>query len=175
MAVKHIFLAMLTRQDMHGYDIKTHYDALMLGETVLNFGQVYSTLLRLQRDGLIFLREDSEIDKKVYAITPAGKEALREWLSGETTDSMVLYDELSYKLAAMELLDAAQFVEIIQTYKNKLFAQMQRLNRKKRECKAEHPGKYLLLERNLLKLEADLLWSDKCLEFLKKAEGDRHA
>ena len=47
MSVKHIFLALLTEGDLHGYELKQHYDQLLLHETQLNFGQVYSTLLRL--------------------------------------------------------------------------------------------------------------------------------
>ena len=76
MSVKHIFLALLTEGDLHGYELKQHYDQLLLHETQLNFGQVYSTLLRLERDRLISLRENWGADKKIYAITELGRREL---------------------------------------------------------------------------------------------------
>ena len=162
MSVKHIFLALLTEGDLHGYELKQHYDQLLLHETQLNFGQVYSTLLRLERDRLISLRENGGADKKIYAITELGRRELYHWLMEPGKESMVLYDELSFKLAAMQVLSSGGFLQMIAEYKKLLISQMQ--------TPKEQLGPYLLLERSILKLEADIRWADRCLELLQRGD-----
>lgn len=171
MSVKHIFLALLTEEELHGYELKQHYDQLLLHETQLNFGQVYSTLLRLERDNLISLRENGSADKKIYAITELGRQELYRWLMEPGKENMVLFDELSYKLAAMQVLSSEGFLQMIAEYKKLLISQMQRLTKKKLETPKEQLGPYLLLERSILKLEADIRWADRCLELLQKGDG----
>lgn len=166
MAVKHIFLALLTQGSMHGYDLKTSYDALMLHEAELNFGQVYTTLQRLERDGLIVLCVADTEEKKSYALTERGRGELAAWLAAENESSLVLYDELSYKLAAMQVLQPSAFIEAIRAYKKRLLLEMQRLTKKK--LAETRIGPRLMLDRSILKLEADMLWSDKCLDVLEK-------
>ena len=171
MSVKHIFLALLTVEDLHGYDLKQRYDSLLLHESELNFGQVYSTLNRLERDGFIALLGNPESEKKVYTITPLGRGELTRWLVSPGKESMVLYDELSYKLAAMDILSQKEFFQILQAYKKQLVKEMQLLTKKKLTLPQGHLGAKLLLDRGILKLEADISWTEKCLELLEK-EGD---
>lgn len=171
MSVKHIFLALLTTENLHGYDLKQQYDQLLLHESELNFGQVYTTLNRLERDGLIELLGSRHTEKKVYAITPLGREELSRWLISPGKESMVLYDELAYKLAAMDVLDGSQLLEILQAYKKQLIKEMQLLTKKKLRLTPDHLGPKLLLDRSILKLEADISWTEKCLERLEKEGG----
>lgn len=175
MSVKHIFLALLTEGDLHGYELKQQYDQLLLHETQLNFGQVYSTLERMERDGLISLREHEEADKKVYAITEPGRRELRRWLMDPGKDNFVLYDELSFKLTAMQVLNTEEFLGILREYKKLLIGQMQRLTQKKLETPKDQLGACLLLERSILKLEADILWTDRCVEQLEEKEAMENA
>ncbi len=77
-------LALLDRGPRHGFSLKSGYDSLLGQERELKPGQVYATLSRLERDDLArgagIVRGDGP-DRKVYAITAAGVEELRSWLS----------------------------------------------------------------------------------------------
>ncbi len=166
-SVKHVFLAMLTTGDMHGYEIKLAYDSLLLNEAELNFGQVYSTLSRLERDGFIQVSDYGDGEKKIYAITQKGRADLDRWLS-EQVSGTVLYDDMSYKLAVIEKLNSEKFAASLQSYRELLISQLQRLLRKKRELPKESIGLRLLLERCVFKLEADIKWTDRCLDILSE-------
>lgn len=173
MSVRHIFLALLTESDLHGYDLKQRYDQLMLHETELNFGQVYSTLLRLKRDGLIVPSEaGEEDDKKTYVITERGRQELQGWLLSPGKESLVMCDPFSYKLAAMQILDTGMFLRIVKEYRKQMMEEMRRLTQKKLGTPKEQTGALLLLDRSILKLEADIVWTGKCLEQLEKEETE---
>jgi DNA-binding PadR family transcriptional regulator len=77
-------LAILDQGPTHGFDLKRRFDALLGHDRELKYGQVYSTLARLERDGLaagIGLQAGAGNDRKLYAITPAGITELDHWLS----------------------------------------------------------------------------------------------
>jgi DNA-binding PadR family transcriptional regulator len=77
-------LALLDVAPTHGFDLKRQYDALLGQEHELKYGQVYSTLQRLERDGLaagVGLEAGAGADRKVYAITPTGVTELDHWLA----------------------------------------------------------------------------------------------
>ena len=85
--MRHPFLALLATGPAHGYELKQALDE-RFGSTmpVLNAGQVYTTLARLERDGLVRghdIPEDSR-QKRVYELTAAGREALDDWVATPT-------------------------------------------------------------------------------------------
>jgi DNA-binding PadR family transcriptional regulator len=76
-------LALLDRKPAHGFALKRSYDRLLGNGQGLKYGQVYSTLARLERDGLadgIGVEPGEGADRKVYAITPDGVSELDAWL-----------------------------------------------------------------------------------------------
>ena len=85
MAIKHALLGLLAEGPKHGYELKTAFDETIGERWSLNIGQVYNTLNRLARDGYVVLQEEVEQetrpDKKIYAITEAGREELSRWLA----------------------------------------------------------------------------------------------
>lgn len=84
MSVSLSFLGLLENGPQHGYGMKTVYDNWFATSRPLKPGQIYSTLGRLERDGLVMV-QSSEAgqgpDRKMYAITSDGVEALESWLS----------------------------------------------------------------------------------------------
>jgi DNA-binding PadR family transcriptional regulator len=77
-------LALMDPGPIHGFELKRRYDALLGGERELKYGQVYSTLRRLERDGLAGeagVEPGAGSDRKLYAITPAGGAELDRWLA----------------------------------------------------------------------------------------------
>jgi len=77
-------LAFLDREPAHGFALKRSYDQLLGQGRDLKYGQVYSTLSRLERDGLadgVGLQPGEGADRKVYAITDNGVAELESWLT----------------------------------------------------------------------------------------------
>ncbi len=84
MTVPMALLALLDEGPTHGFDLKRRYDALLGHERELKYGQVYSTLARLERDGLadgVGVEAGSGADRKMYAITAHGITELDHWLA----------------------------------------------------------------------------------------------
>ncbi len=82
MSVKHGLLAVLNRRSMHGYELRKELVDGLGPEWNVNYGQVYSTLERLVRDGLCVQSETVSVvdapDRKLYTVTPAGRAELQE-------------------------------------------------------------------------------------------------
>src|SRR5882757_7446218 len=84
MTVPLTLLGLLEREPSHGYELKRDYDAFFGRGKPLPFGQVYSTLGRLARDGKVIVGEaepGTGPDRKRYVITEAGAGEVKEWLT----------------------------------------------------------------------------------------------
>jgi DNA-binding PadR family transcriptional regulator len=168
--LKHMLLALLSLEPRHGYDLKNAFETLLGGTWPLNIGQVYTTLSRLERDDLV----ESEVvpqellpDRKVYAITEKGREALAQWLRQPASDSIRLKDEFFIKLLVHQLVGSKDALPLIrkqvQVYMQKT-AQLISL----RSDASLDPATILLIDGAILHLEADLRWLDLCEERLKE-------
>ena len=80
MSVKHAFLGILSEKPRHGYDLKQAFEAKLGDFWSLNFGQVYTTLERLRKDGLVEPRRDGQTIW--YSVASAPARALLETLYG---------------------------------------------------------------------------------------------
>jgi DNA-binding PadR family transcriptional regulator len=84
MSTPHVLLGLLASGPRHGYDLKRAHDERMPRAKPLAFGQVYATLGRLERDGLVEQADKDQVagpERVSYALTAAGRVALDEWLS----------------------------------------------------------------------------------------------
>src|SRR6187399_1832973 len=96
MAVREGLLALLREGPSHGYQLKTAFEAVTGGAWSLNVGQVYTTLDRLQRDGLVAA---DEVDgQKRWSLTAAGREELGGWWEAAADDAPPPRDELVLKV-----------------------------------------------------------------------------
>ena len=77
MAVREGLLALLIEGPRHGYQLKSEFEAATGGVWPLNVGQVYTTLDRLERDGLV--DHDGDEARKSYRLTREGEHALGAW------------------------------------------------------------------------------------------------
>lgn len=101
MAVREGLLALLSTGPQHGYQLKTGFEVATGGVWPLNVGQVYTTLDRLQRDGLVVVdlqQDDDGTEQKQYSLTAAGREALGEWWEAVPSDDPPPRDELQLKI-----------------------------------------------------------------------------
>jgi DNA-binding PadR family transcriptional regulator len=166
MAVKHIFLAVLSKKPMHGYDLKNAFEHLLSDQWTLNFGQVYTTLTRLERDGLVCaeeVKQEDKPDKKIYRITEEGQRQLDLWLSQEM-DWNVFQDELSFQLAAMEFIERERAARLLADYRRYLLNLIRELIMKKESLEDENSLTAWIFERNIMKAEADLKWVERYIQ-----------
>src|SRR5690606_24231812 len=95
-AVREGLLALLAEGPRYGYQLKTEFEAVTGGAWPLNVGQVYTTLDRLARDGLVSV--DEHDGQKSYALTPAGREELGAWWQATPGEDPPPRDELMLKV-----------------------------------------------------------------------------
>lgn len=166
MAVKHIFLAILSKKPMHGYDLKNTFEELVSDQWSLNFGQVYTTLSRLERDGLVSVeavKQEEKPDKKIYSLTEEGKEQLDIWLKQEP-DWSVFHDELSFQLTALEYLNQGELISFLSGYRAYLSGLIRELILKKSEIADQKSMTAWVFERNIMKAEADVKWVENYIQ-----------
>jgi DNA-binding PadR family transcriptional regulator len=160
-----VVLAMLAKEPSHGYELRARLRHALgpLGEA-LNAGQVYVTLTRLEKAGLVVADRASgdgdRADRKVYALTPAGQQRVAEWLAEVSWPKPDLA-EFHLKLIAAAAAGLADPISIVDAQRREL---LRRLRDAQRAALAEPDGSdaALLLEGIVLRLQADLRWLEAC-------------
>ncbi|MBO3743203.1 PadR family transcriptional regulator [Actinoplanes flavus] len=160
-----VVLAMLAKEPSHGYELRARLrDALgPLGEA-MNAGQVYVTLTRLERAGLLTAERSADgadrADRKVYALAPDGQQRVAAWIA-ETSWPKPDLAEFHLKLIAAAAAGLADPLAIVDTQRREL---LRRLRDAQRAAVAEpeHSAAALLLEGIVLRLQADLRWLEAC-------------
>jgi DNA-binding PadR family transcriptional regulator len=163
--MQEVVLAMLAKEPSHGYELRARLRAALgpLGDA-MNAGQVYVTLTRLEKAGLVaFDRADGapdRPDRKVYALTPAGQQRVAGWLNEVSWPKPDLA-EFHLKLVAAAAARLADPVALVDAQRREL---LRRLRDAQRAAMAEPPGSSagLLLEGIVLRLQADLRWLEAC-------------
>lgn len=172
MAVREGLLALLAEGPRHGYQLKTEFESATGGVWPLNVGQVYTTLDRLERDGLVVVStEHAAPGQKTYAITVAGTQALGAWWEAVPSDDPPPRDELMLKV--MMAIDGgpAHALRVITRQRTVLLGLLQ-VKRRERRAAAGAGGEAmaarLVTEALLARAEADLRWLDTCETELTK-------
>jgi DNA-binding PadR family transcriptional regulator len=168
-------LAMLAKEPSHGYRLRARLREALgpLGES-MNAGQVYVTLTRLEKAGLVVSERADGLpdrpDRKVYALTPAGQQRVAAWLT-EVNWPKPNLAEFHLKLAAAAAARLADPVELVDAQRREL---LRRLRDVQRAVLAEPEGSTagLLLEGVALRLQADVHWLEACERVWSKAENE---
>jgi len=101
MSIKYACLGLLAEAPSHGYAIRTAFEERLGDFWELNYGQVYQVLSALEQEGLIIGRDEQigrRPPRKVFAISPKGREALRRWLEHPTARKTAFRDEFYVRL-----------------------------------------------------------------------------
>jgi len=165
-------LGLLSSGPLHGYEVKTRFEAMFGGTWDVNIGQVYTTLQRLERDGLIeHSGERGDRGRQAYALTGQGEEALRSWLGEPESGPQQLRDEIFLKLLLSQQLGDGQRAELLRRQRRVCLQRLKDLTALEQRARAEGRDDLVLLARGgLLHTEADLRWVD---ELLAEPERDR--
>ncbi|MEU7745818.1 PadR family transcriptional regulator [Nonomuraea sp. NPDC049158] len=159
MSVPLALLGLLEREPSHGYDLKRDYDTFFGRGKPLPFGQVYSTLGRLARDGKITAGPSEPgdgPDRKRYAITPVGTGEVEEWLAEPVAAEPYLQTVLFTKVV-LALMLGRDAVGYLDAQRATHLRRMRELTEIKR---AGNLVDALLADHGLFRLEADLRWID---------------
>jgi DNA-binding PadR family transcriptional regulator len=162
---REVVLALLAKEPSHGYELRARLRASLgpLGEA-LNAGQIYVTLTRLEKAGLVTSSRaegaPDRPDRKVYGLTPDGQERVAEWLAEVDWPKPDLA-EFHLKLVAAAAAGLADPLTIVDAQRREL---LRRLRDAQRAAMDEPEGSdaALLLEGVVLRLQADIHWLEAC-------------
>jgi DNA-binding PadR family transcriptional regulator len=168
-SVRQPLLALLAKEPAHGYELRLALEQTF-GQAYPspNIGQIYVTLKRLEQDGLVRsedVEQDSRPNKKVYELTPAGRELLAVWVT-EPSDGPRVRDEFFMKLVLAPMAGLADRTELISSQRRHYFATMRKLTDMRARMGHATPAARLLVEGAVLRLQADLDWLERCQEEL---------
>ena len=178
MSIKYALLGLLADGPLHGYDLKAAYEAELVPQGHLNSGQVYATLERLSRDGLVAhdtVHQAERPDKKVFELTKEGRRQLREWLAAPSRPDLDLRNELFLKLVLARRLRGGDPLGVLAAERRACFERLHEVAQARKQAGKEGAPLQvvLLLELAALKLEAYLKWFDRCEELLRGPGGER--
>jgi DNA-binding PadR family transcriptional regulator len=158
-------LAMLAKEPSHGYQLRAWLRQALgpLGEA-MNDGQVYVTLTRLEKAGLVTAAQSAarpeRPDRKMYELTAAGQQRVAEWLAEASWPKPDLA-EFHLKLIAAAAAGLADPLAIVDAQRRELLRRLRDAQRAALDEPAGSPAG-LLLEGIVLRLQADLRWLETC-------------
>jgi len=176
-SVRQSLLAILDQGPCYGYQLRAEFDRRTGSTWPLNVGQIYNTLDRLERDGLVAKGETDEQGHVYWRITDAGTAVVRDWLGSAVERSGGTRDELAIKLAVAATLPGVDVSTVIQTQRRASLAQLQELHRAK-YAGADPDGPEelawsLVVDSMIFAAEAEVRWLDRTEQRL--ATHPRHA
>jgi DNA-binding PadR family transcriptional regulator len=155
--VSQAFLGLLEAHPRHGYDLKRAYDERFGRDRPLGYGQVYATLSRLLKNGMVVVdgtEPGGGPERKRYAITDDGVADVERWLGSAERPELYLQNTL-YAKVVLALLTGRSAAEILDTQRAAHLGSMRELTRRKATGDL---AEQLICDHALFHLEADLRW-----------------
>lgn len=171
MSVRHSLLALLADEPAHGYRLKSGFEASTAHTWPLNVGQVYTTLRRLERDGLVRPEGVGDAARQTWRITDDGRTELDRWYRTPIPGDPPARDELAIKVLLAVATDQGDVTGMLQAQRVATMERLQSYTRHKRSADpdAELPW-ILLLDALILQAEAEVRWLDLCEARLRDRE-----
>ena len=162
MSVPHALLALLSEEPKYGLRLQNEFEARTGEVWPLNVGQVYTTLQRLERDGLVEADDGGGRSQKQrrYRIAPAGAHELANWLRTPPDLVPPPRDELVIKVLVALQVPGIDVHEILQVHRRQVIEVMQRYTRIKAEAAENDVPLALVADAELFRLEAIVRWLD---------------
>lgn len=157
MSIGHTLLGLLENGPRHGYDLKRAYDERFGQDRPLPYGQVYSTLSRLLRNGLVEVagvESGDGPDRKRYAITDAGVTDVAAWLGTAEPPEPYLHNTL-YTKVVLAIMSGRGAADVLDVQRAAHLRAMRELTRRKANGDLADA---LICDHALFHLEADLRW-----------------
>ncbi|MFI9270494.1 PadR family transcriptional regulator [Kitasatospora sp. NPDC052896] len=173
MSIRHGLLALLDQGPRYGYQLRTEFEARTGATWPLNVGQVYTTLGRLERDGLVVPDGEDEEGHLFYAVTEKGRAELRDWFETPVPRTSPPRDELAIKLAMAVTVPGVDVHAVVQAQRRHSVKALQDYTRLKARALAGEPAGsaadgrsdlawLLVLDQLIFQTEAEVRWLDHC-------------
>ncbi|MEN3303989.1 MAG: hypothetical protein V7603_191 [Micromonosporaceae bacterium] len=173
MSVRHALLALLTEGPKYGLQLREEFVARTGEVWPLNVGQVYTTLQRLERDGLVESDDTADAGpQKGFRITPEGEHELAGWLRTPPDLTSPPRDELVIKVLVALRVPGIDVHEVIQVHRRYVVELMQQWTRLKDDEAEFDLGLALVVDAELFRLDSVIRWLDAADGRLKRAAAE---
>jgi DNA-binding PadR family transcriptional regulator len=175
MSLKFGILGLLAEQPLHAYSIKARFEDLLGGSWEVNIGQVYTTLQRLERDGLVEPAEPrGDRGRLPYRLTEVGRKALEAWLAEPESEPQQLREEIYLKLQLATRIANGDLPALLARQRRVYLQRLKDLAVLEQKAKVQGRDDLVLLYKGaILHTEADLKWVDACAQEIRKGEDKR--
>ena len=177
MSVKQGLMALLAEGPMYGAQLRVEFEERTGGTWPLNVGQVYTTLGRLERDGLVEPTGEADGEGRIsYRLTEAGASEVATWWQTPVDRDSTPRDELTIKLALAVTVPGVDVQSVAQTQRTSTIKHLhdltrlkQQVMRKQRNAEGHEPQEgvanhdlawLLVLENLIFSAEAEVRWLD---------------
>ncbi|GIH14728.1 PadR family transcriptional regulator [Rugosimonospora africana] len=161
MSVRLGLLALFADGPKYGYQLRTEFEARTGGTWPLNVGQVYTTLERLERDGLVAGAGANDEGRTVYAMTEAGRAALTAWFDTPVAEIDRPRNELAIKLLMAATTEGVDVPDVVQRQRTESMRLLRDCTGLRRDADAaDDMAGMLLLDNVIFALEGELRWLD---------------
>ena len=176
MSVRHALLALLTEGPKYGLQLREEFEARTGEVWPLNVGQVYTTLQRLERDGLVESDGDPDAGpQKSFRITEGGAGELADWLRTPPDLSAPPRDELVIKVLVAVRVPGVDVHEVIQSHRRYLVELMQQWTSLKDDEAEFDLSLALVVDAELFRLDSVIRWLDTADGRIRRAAVDEPA
>jgi DNA-binding PadR family transcriptional regulator len=175
MSVRHALLALLSEGPKYGLQLREEFEANTGQVWPLNVGQVYTTLQRLERDGLVSADAESGGEpgpQKAYRITEAGSAELDQWLRVPPDLSTPPRDDLVMKVLIAVRVPGTNVSDVIQAHRRYLVELMQEWTRLKEDDNGVDVAFALVVDSELFRIDSVVRWLDAAEARLRRALAD---
>lgn len=166
-SVRYGLLALLSSGSRHGYELKRELEERTGSLWELNVGQVYTTLSRLERDGLVTETGSAPTsagahDQRQYGLTDEGRGEVADWFTRPRTRSVPDRDELVIKLTLAASLDSVDLDQVIDVQQVATTEELQRYTRLKAATKESDVARLFGLDAVIAQIDGELRWLEQC-------------
>lgn len=173
MSVRHALLALLSEGPKYGLQLREEFEARTGEVWPLNVGQVYTTLQRLERDGLAESEgAGDDSPQKSFRITAGGEAELASWLRTPPDLSAPPRDELVMKVLVAQRVPGTDVREVIQAHRRYLIQLMQQWTRIKEDDARGDLNMSLAVDAELFRLDSVVRWLDAAEARVRRAAAD---
>lgn len=160
MGLKEGLLCLLATGDTHGYELKSELESATGDTWQVNVGQIYTTLQRMERDGLVTHREMND-GRVVYSLTGDGRDAGRRWMQSPVDLPVASRDEISLKILMAIRSGIDDPRRVVERQRGATMSLLQDYTALKAQEARDEIGWLLYLDRLIFSAEAELRWLDK--------------
>ncbi|MCY1236839.1 Transcriptional regulator PadR-like family protein [compost metagenome] len=166
MSIRHSLLALLQDKPRYGYQLRVEFEDRTGSAWPLNIGQVYTTLDRLERDGLVRNDGGDGEGHVIYSITDAGRTEVTGWFQAPVGRGNPPRNELAIKLALAVTIPGVDVAAVIQAQRGASMKALQDYTKSRRDASA-NPRRadtawLLVLDSLIFQTEAEVRWLDLC-------------